>query len=58
MILSSGSRELKPMPGHWTGDVFTHISSPGKEVLLLSSEVRDGLAAAKAVGGLDEMENA
>lgn len=44
------------MPGHWTRDVFTHISCPGKEALLLSSEVQDGLAAAKAVGGLDEMQ--
>lgn len=58
MILSSGSRELKPMPGHWTEDVFIHISNPGKEALLLSSEVQDGLTAANAVGGLDEMENA
>lgn len=46
------------MPGHWAEDVFIHISSPGKEALLLSSEVQDGLTAAKAVGGLDEMENA
>lgn len=46
------------MPGHRTEDVFTHISSPGKEALLLSSQVQDGLIAAKAVGGLDETENA
>lgn len=46
------------MPGHWTEDVFIHISSPGKEALLLSSEVQDGLTAAKAVGGLDETKNA